>query len=230
MKKIIILCLLPALCLAKGNGKHKVNVNTHDQGATNQWFLNTETNQYSDTTYINTMISLSTPSGWDISLTSQNIPIMGDGAQNYQNDTYAIVSKKFRYSDTVSITMGTQTGYQLYDTNHTGKMHQFYYIDTAYKINPWLKLRGGSYWVNSALSTQTQYTGGMIGATIKYNNLKLTLDYIGGHTNVSGATVNLEYAPNYWINPYIGIGVPEKNSGNEFYGTIGLNINLQKIL
>jgi hypothetical protein len=180
------------------------------------------------TLYLQQSITYSTSNDWDLSVSSQNIPAMGGGAQNFQLDTYGMAAKTFRV-DGVNVVAGGMVGYQLftqtqYQPSGVGKSHQFYWLDSEWAIIPGLKLHGGAFWVNSALSTQTSYIGGMTGFKADYGDWRMTGDYYGGHTNVSGAQVNVGYFVRNWLNPYFGIIIPERNSGNEFAGVIGINI------
>ena len=219
---VVLLCVLLITDVsAKGRTKPKVPIRKLSETDTTSWILNTESNQYLDSNYLNTTLTLSS-NGWDISVSNQNIPLYS-GSQNTQNNTYLSVLKTVKLDNSTEITAGSQNGYQLFDQN-IGKMHQFYFIDTLYKINDWTKIHGGGYYVNSVLSTKTNYFGGLSGIIIGYDKWKITADYFGGHTNVSGAVINTGYFITPWFNPYIGVGVPEIHSGNEFYGVIGVNI------
>lgn len=220
---ILILLLLSFDVSAKGK-KTKINIHTFGADDETSLILNTETNQYQDSSYINSSLAVSTDNGWDISVSSQNIPIYGD-SQSYQMDTYFNVSKDIKLTKQFDISFGAQNGYQLYNTKQIGKLHQFHYSDLTFKLNNYVKFRGGSFYVNKELSTKTNYFGGIAGITISYNDFEITADYFGGHSNVSGATIEVGYYANESIQPYVGIGIPETNSGNEFYGEIGINIS-----
>lgn len=83
----------------------------------------------------------------------------------------------------------------------------------------------GSYFANKAITTTTDfygYTGGFTLHIIQ-NKLLCQGDYFSGHNNLSGAVINVIF---YFIpssNVYFGIGIPESNSGNEFYDNMGIS-------
>lgn len=224
MLSVVILMLISGVAHAKGaKGKQKINIHP-SQVDNDSVTLTTEANIYYGTLYLNTSLAYSDASGWDISLSSQNIPLSGGGAQNFQEDTYFNLSRTFHFAEGHATTFGTQTGYQFYQ-QPIGKIHLFDFIDHEYTVFPFMKLHAGGFWVNSALSTLTEYVGAMTGIKLMYADWMIQADYFGGHTNVSGGVFNLNY---YWLNnlaTYIGVGVPERNSGNEFYGIIGFSLS-----
>ena len=56
------------------------------------------------------------------------------------------------------------------------------------------------------------------------NTLSVQGDYFSGNNNVSGAIINVFYRILPKAQLYVGIGVPETGSGNEFYGTAGFSL------
>lgn len=232
---LLILCLLCSTAtFAKGKGA-KPKILIHEIGVKHidSWVFSSEANQYQDATYLNPSITFSSKYNIDITLASQNIPVWKNGAQNYQDDTYLMVSKTFRIDEDNDFIIGSQNGYALYAEDGKpitpGKMHQFYYITHVTQVNDWLKLHGGSYYVNSALSTTTNYFGAIGGFEAKWDNFVVRGDYLSAHTNISGATVTAGYFIEDSINPYVGIGVPETNSGNEFYGIVGITFSTESL-
>lgn len=227
----LILCLLFApISYSKGKGaKPKIITREIGERDVDSWVFNSEINQYQDATYLNPSITYSSKYNLDISISSQNIPVWKNGVQTFQDDTYFILSKIFRLDNDNDLVIGSQNGYSLYSPDggkiSPGKMHQFYYSTHVTKVNDWLKVSGGSYYVNSALSTTTNYFGGTAGFEAKWNDIIFKGDYVGGHTNISGAVLSIGYFLTNWFNPYVGISVPETKSGNEFYGIIGFTIS-----
>ena len=220
---VLVLCSMAAYPKGKA-AKPKIIIHEIGQKNSDSWVFSTEIDQYQQATYVNPSLTYSSADNLDITVSSQNIPVWGGGAQNFQDDTYLMASKTFRLDDSRDIIIGGQYGYQLYDKG-VGKPHELFYIDTIHKINDNLSLHGGSYYVNSALSTTTNYTGAITGLIFKYDSYIVRADYFGGHSNVSGATVSVGYFVKDWFNPYIGVGVPETNSGNEFYGIVGFTLS-----
>lgn len=229
MKIIILILLLLSFDISASGKKTKINIHTFGVDGENSLILNTETNQYLESTYINTGLTLSTDTGWDLSISSQNIPILNGGTQSFQADTYLNISKKIKVNGYLDLTVGTQNGYQLYDTVHIGKVHQFHYSDLELKLTDNITLRGGEFYVNKELSTKSEYVGGIAGITLSYKDFEIIADYFSGHNNVSGASVDFGYYVKKWLQPYIGIGIPEQNSGNEFYGEFGINISTSSL-
>jgi hypothetical protein len=181
-----------------------------------------EFDQYRNTGYLNPAISYITPSEIEIGLSTYSVPLYGPQAQNFENDTYFNLSKKFRWSKQFSTIIGTQTGLSI--TNNNG-IHIFDYIDNRIKPLSWLLIHAGVYYVNQKLSTTTSYVGAIAGIGFKLipDKVHLTVDYYSGHSNVSGALVQVNYFTTSDVTLYLGVGVPEKHSGNEFYGFYGIN-------
>lgn len=230
-KLLILLLLLPSLSVfAKGKGgKTKINIHPN-QTEEGTWTFSTEADQYIDTTYLNTALAYSSTNGWDVAVSSQNIPVWGGGEQNYQDDTYLQVAKTIRWNEKLATIFATQNGYALFSVTPAapgtpGKLHNFDFIDNEFRYSEIFKLHGGAYYVNAALSTQTAYIGGLVGFELRLDDLTLRGDYFGGHTNVSGATVTLNYYGLRNTNLYFGVGVPERDSGNEFYGVVGFQLS-----
>ena len=61
------------------------------------------------------------------------------------------------------------------------------------------------------------------------NKLSLQMDYISGHHSLSGATVNMLLNLTSRFQLYMGVSVPEQNSGNEFAGIIGFNLSSKNL-
>lgn len=177
---------------------------------------------YNGSSYINPSISYTTTDRIDIFLQSQNIPINDGGAQSLLGDTYFGASKFFKLSNHNAIIIGSQLGYSVVDFN---KLHSFSYGDFKWRPIDWFIVHGGVYDVNSALSQTNHYVGGLAGLELNFPKMKYTLDYYGGHSNVSGAVFMMTDKHINNFRPYIGVGIPEKNSGNEFYGILGFTLS-----
>ncbi|MFI3186542.1 MAG: hypothetical protein QX198_11250 [Methylococcaceae bacterium] len=57
------------------------------------------------------------------------------------------------------------------------------------------------------------------------NKLSLQADYYSGQSSLSGAVVSLQYQAAKNFQAYAGVGVPETNTGNAFYGIVGLTLS-----
>lgn len=209
-----MLILLTQPALAKG--KHpKANVVQDMEPEETSWLLTVEDNSYYTTDYLNATLEYSTISGWDVGITSQNIPMAGTGdAQNFNFDTYLQMSKSWEQG-WGEVTLGSMDGY------HVGYIHSFSYLDVLYRFD-WCRVHAGTYYANAALSTTTSYVGTIFGFVIGDDDLYLQVDYFSGHSNVSGANASVYYSPYDEIKLYTGVLVPEKMSGNEFAGVVGV--------
>ena len=225
---ILMICCCPVLAKGKKGGRPKLPIHPI-QNDTGVWTFGVEANVYQGTSYLQPIIAYSARGGWDFAITSQNIPVYGGGAQNYQDDTYFILAKTFKWNKSISTIAGAMGGYALYTEEGSslspGDMHKFAFIDNEFRLTKYLKLHGGSFWANAALSTTTSYFGGLAGLELMYGPFSFRADYFGGHSNVSGATATIDYFPVSRVNLYAGIGVPERESGNEFYGIVGFQLS-----
>ncbi|WP_347986882.1 hypothetical protein [Methylomonas sp. AM2-LC] len=225
MKIILLLfVLLPVLAYAKGQRK----IDTTPNAGEGEWTFQVEQNYYHnpnqtspagnalpvDTYYINASLDYSFENGSDIQIATYNCPVAGGGAQNYQCDSYINLSQTLDITDDWQALIGSQNG-----TVFSGPMkwHNADYALAVYQPDDTLNLHAGPYFVDKDLATTTNtvgYTGGLL---IKYlESWQLQADYFSGHNNISGANINV-----FWKQYYVGVGVPEHNSGNEFYGIVG---------
>lgn len=49
------------------------------------------------------------------------------------------------------------------------------------------------------------------------------MDYLSGHHALSGATANMLVNITSRLQMYLGVAVPERDTGNEFAGIVGFN-------
>ncbi|MDD5579888.1 MAG: hypothetical protein PHY16_11500 [Methylobacter sp.] len=188
------------------------------------WTFTLESNTYRSTVYLSPVLDFSSRNGWDIQIASYNIPAYGGGAQNYEWDSYINLSKTFDINAQFKALLGTQNGTTLFSTQR--QFHNVEYALALYQPIPAANIHAGPYWANKALSTTTDvfaYTAGF-GVELIKNKLAVQGDYFSGHSNVSGAIVNVLYRILPQAQVYIGVGVPETHSGNEFYGTVGFSV------
>jgi hypothetical protein len=228
MKSWVLVYLLLFPAIIYGKGKHKVLIHEPSNDKITSLVLNTEFDQYKDYTYTNTILTLSTQTGWDISLLSQNIPTLiqnyDNQPQSYQDDTYMMVTKSFTY-DAHNITLSSQAGYQLYN-GISGKMHQFYFIDYEYTYDSFVKFHYGQYYVNSSLSTTKNYIGELGGISLKLSKqFEFQVDTISDKSNVSGTQYTIWHYPRADMGIYTAIYIPTPNSGNYSYYGIGASIS-----
>jgi hypothetical protein len=188
------------------------------------WTFTLESNTYRGTVYLNPVLDFSSKDGWDIQIASYNIPVYGGGAQNFEWDSYINLSKTFDISKQFKAIIGTQNGTTALDQTH--QLHNVEYGLIVYQPTPTSNIHAGSYWANKALTVTTDilgYTAGFSFEPVK-NTITIQGDYFSGSNNVSGAIVNVWYRFVPQVQIYVGVGVPETNSGNEFYGTVGFSL------
>ncbi len=89
---------------------------------TNVFTLTSEANQYQNALYENFDIDFSSTGGWDIQLSTYNVPVYRDSniAQPYQADTFINVSKTFKINPSLGVVVGSQ--------NETHSGNEFYGI------------------------------------------------------------------------------------------------------
>ena len=175
-----------------------------------------------NTLYQNMMLEYRTANGWAVQLEGINIPYMGGGAQNYNSDTYFNLSKTFKIYGPWQAIIGTQNG-----TVFSGKSewHNADYGMAIYQPSDKLNLHAGPYFVDKTLATTTNTIGYTGGFAYHGEQFGIEADYFSGHNNLSGANINFFYG-----DYYMGLIVPEHNSGNEFAGAIGMRKDLTSLL
>ena len=217
LKIFISLLLISNISFAKNSNKTKIFTNETNS-------LVNELNFYQGTLYNNIFLDVDIQN-YDVGVSLQNIPIYGGNIQNYDYDGYFNLSKDFNYNN-LKLTFGTQLGTNLYfikKCKHS--LHEFSYINSLLNLNK-IKLNLAFYHVNTSLATKPENYGFFCGIdlTLIENYATIQAQYISGHNNVSGTTINLKLINNKKFQPYVGVYVPETNSGNEFYGTFGLSM------
>jgi hypothetical protein len=193
------------------------------------WTVNTETDVYQAGTFENLVVGYSAINGWDFSLSLINTQILGSNKQ-FQGDTFFNIAKTFDINYDLSIVAGSQNGVALVNLQPQ-LWYDYTYLDNQYDVTPWLLIHGGPYLANAALTGTSRQVGFMTGTEITFiqNKLSLQMDYISGHQSLSGATVNLLLNMTSRCQIYVGVSVPEQNSGNEFAGIIGFNLSTKNL-
>lgn len=193
------------------------------------WIANTETDVYRDGTFENIVVGYSAINGWDFSLSLINTQILG-GNKQFQGETFFNVAKTFDINYDFSIVIGSQNGLALVNLQPQ-LWYDYTYLDNRYDVTPWLLMHGGPYMANAALTGTSRQVGFMAGTEITFiqNKLSLQMDYISGHQSLSGATVNMLLNITPRCQMYMGVSVPEQNSGNEFAGIIGFNLSTKNL-
>ncbi len=140
-------------------------------------------------------------------------------------DSYLNVSKSFNLLENFQLLLGSQNGTPLF-ANHR-QWHNFNYGLIVLQPSPNINLHIGPYWANKALATTTDTAGYTLGVSLEFFNQQLGFqaDYISGHASMSGATLNWLYHMHPQAKLIVGFGIPESNTGNEFFGTLGLNLS-----
>jgi hypothetical protein len=200
----------------------KINPVTDEGDA---WTANAETAIYRAGTFENLSVGYSTSNGWDLSLSLVNIEIIGPN-KLFQGDTFINIAKTFPIYPDFSIVVGSQNGVALFNS-HPQLWFNYNYLDGRYDVTPWLSMHLGSYLANSALTGTARQVGLTVGTEIGIipHKLALQMDYTSGHQAVSGAAVNMLWTVTSRCQMYMGVYVPEQNSGNEFAGIIGFNLS-----
>ena len=200
----------------------KINPVTKSEDA---WTANAETDVYRAGTYENLIIGYSAINGWDFSLTLINTQVLGSH-KHFVGETFFNISKTFDINDSFSMVLGSQNGLALVNS-HPQLWYDYTYLDNRYTIFPWLLIHGGVYFANAALTQTSRQIGFLTGTEIQLIQkcLSLQMDYISGHQNLSGATINLLLNITTRTQMYLGVSVPEQNSGNEFAGIAGFNFS-----
>ena len=219
------------------DSKHKVNSHRQQKrlkinpvtDKEDVWTANTETDVYRTGTFENIVVGYSAINGWDFSLSLINTQILGSNKQ-FQGDTFFNIAKTFDINYDLSIVAGSQNGVALVNLQPQ-LWYDYTYLDNQYDVTPWLLIHGGPYLANAALTGTSRQVGFMTGTEITFiqNKLSLQMDYISGHQSLSGATVNLLLNMTSRCQIYMGVSVPEQNSGNEFAGIIGFNLSTKNL-
>lgn len=204
----------------------KVKAMTSYEGA---WVANFETDVYQAGTFENISFGYSTKNGWDVSLSLLNVQIIGNH-NRFQGEPFINLAKTFVVNQAYSVTLGSLNGMMVASTQPNSWMN-FSFLDNSYDIMPWLNLHGGPYLANAAITTTVRQVGFLTGIEIGIipDKLALHMDYISGHHALSGANVNMLYNLSPLCQIYLGVLVPEQNSGNEFAGVLGFNLSSHQL-
>lgn len=217
MKKTTLAVLILYSNVVSSNSARVSTKNVPSDGS--KVILADEFNIYRGTLYNNFSLQKYSDS-WSYGIQATNIRFDGVQAQNYENDFYANLSKQFTY-DNFTMEIGGQIGYNVGNT--PTKLHATSSVDLQYSVTDTFMIHGGGYYINDELATIHQPYNYMAGFKYKYDKFVVLGDYYSGNNNWSGAAVNVYYKWDSTKRPYIGIIVPETNSGNEFAGVIGFS-------
>ena len=224
---VALLCCLPSLGLAADHGggthrggNHRIRV-TPDLAAEPGFMFTAETNIYRSSLYVNAFAEYQTEDLWNLGVYVINMPTLGS-SQSFEYDAYVSIAKWLRITEHWLINVGTQNGTTLFQTPR--QWHDFTYAQGFVRINEYLNLSAGSFYVNRALATINQPIGASVGIDINFipGTLWTECDFLSGNTNISGSVVNLFWRPIKPVSLYVGVQVPAAQSGNEFAGNIGI--------
>jgi hypothetical protein len=195
----------------------------------NVWTANAETNVYRIGTFENITVEYSATNGWDYSLTLLNAQLLGSNRQ-VQGDAFFNIGKTFDINTDFSIVAGAQNGFAVINVQQQLWL-SFAFLDNRYDVTPWLLIHAGPYLANAAITGTSRQVGFMTGTEITFiqNKLSLQMDYVSGHQSLSGATVNMLFNITPRCQIYMGVSVPEQNSGNEFAGIVGFNLSTKNL-
>ena len=223
-----------------GGSRGKVKTKTSNSDEESFW-LSEETDYYGGGTggnpaiggvnqgaYENIILGYSNH-GWDFY--GAFINAQATGPNNiFTGETLFTIAKTFHVTNYYDVMIASQNGLYL------GNIHpQFWlnytYADNRVMVQPWLMLHSGLYFANAGYTGTYNQIGSIDGiyATIVPDKLALQIDYISGHTPLSGVTATfvIGLLPN--LQMYMGMNAPEKNSGNEFSGILGFNLSTKKL-
>jgi len=189
----------------------------HNNGGDDKKIFSGEWNIYRNALYNNWSFMDYGPQ-WTYGVQIANVKLLGDQMQNYENDTYINLARRVSFNK-ISVEIGGQAGYNFGNTPK--KLHATSYADITYSISDTLSTHFGGYYVNDELATIHQPFNFQAGIKYKINKFIITGDYYSGNNNLSGAVIDVYYQISKNLRPYIGIMVPETNSGNEFAGITG---------
>ena len=229
---ILILCTINVY--AKGQRKLDTTPNMDDeedtltlQGELNYYHIPNQTNPNTgnpnpeDTYYLNGTLDYSFTNGTDIQLATYNCPLAGGGAQNYECDSYVNLSQTFKIIGPWKAIIGSQNGTVFASPSQWHNADYGLFVLSDKHVN----FHAGTYFVDKTLATTTNSVGYTAGFEIDLDDhWTVQSDYYSGHNNLSGAQWNV-----FYNEYYIGVIVPEHNSGNEFAGVVGFKYNLTKM-
>lgn len=222
MKKLLILILLCISINSSAKGQHKID--TTPETEDNVITIQLEENYYHipntqqlpvNTNYLNASVGYSSNFGLDLQLATYNCPLSGGGAQNYECDSFVNITQTAQLTKSLNLIVGTQNGTTF---SQPIRWHNVDFVTFSYTPIKLLESHLGSYFVNKDESAiGINVIGYTIGFVYKIKNkFRVEADYFNGHNNMSGAQINL-----FYDKLYLGVIVPETNSGNEFAGIIG---------
>jgi hypothetical protein len=198
---------------ASAKNKSRIRVDTTPTVEEGVVTVTNEIDTYNGLVYISPSIDYSAVGGWDVQVTSLNIPVRGGGAQNYQADTYINLSNTWQLGHGVTLTAGTMNGVVLF--NAGSQWHNVDYYLVGHQYNDWLQYHSGHYWVNKALSTTTDVLGTTAGVVLTPNR-KLTVDteWFSGNNNLSGVTSTIAYKVLPRVSVIVGVSLPLAAGGS----------------
>lgn len=197
-----------------------VNAMTDYEGA---WVANVETDIYQLGTYENFTFGYSAKNDWDFSVSLLNVQIAGSNL-SFQGEPFVNTAKTFVFTSQLEITLGSLNGFTSGTVGPTQWL-AFNFIDFQYVPVAGIEIHGGPYLANKAITGTSRQAGFQTGIEIDLlgDRLALNMNYISGHQSLSGANVNLTFNMTPLFQVYLGVLVPEANSGNEFAGVVGFN-------
>jgi hypothetical protein len=213
MKILFIIFLLCVTANAYAKNKARIRIDTTPTVEEGAITVTTEIDAYNGLVYINPSVDYSAVGGWDMQITSLNIPVRGSSAQNYQADTYINLSKTWTFSHDVTFTTGTQNGMVIF--NAGSQWHNADYYLVGHQYNSWLQYHSGHYWVNKAFSTTTDVLGVTAGIVLTPNRkIRSDTEWFSGNNNLSGLTTTFAYKLTPQVSVIIGASLPLAAGGS----------------
>lgn len=220
------LTILSVSTSISANNRSVVNQNHVDQ-PTYKVILAEELNIYRDTLYLNNSLQYYSNS-WNFGIQSNNVRLDGAQMQNFENDSYVNASYKFSLPYDFGLEAGGQIGTNM--NEHTQRLHIYNFVDVSRSFfDGQITIHGGGFYVNDTLALKHQPFNLEAGVEIKAGQFITTLDYSSGSNNMSGTSAIVYYKATNYLRPYVGVLVPETNSGNEFAGVVGFTLSLSEL-
>lgn len=232
---IVLLCLstdvpaqnqIPANNVNATQKRLIVNAMTDQEGA---WVANAETNIYRSGTFENVTFGYSAKNDWDVNLSLLNVQIAGSNL-SFQGEPFLNTTKTYQLNSGLELALGTLNGFTPGTAGPVQWLY-FHFIDFQYTPFEGIELHGGPYLANKAITGTSRQIGLQTGIEIDLlaDRLALNMDYISGEHALAGANVNLTVNLTPLFQVYLGVLVPEANSGNEFAGIVGFNFSSHRL-
>lgn len=229
--RVILLLLLSFAAFAEHKSPHRIRVLPDYDNFTGVQ-QTTELNIYQNSIYVNKFLEWESADELTIGIYFNNIPLdhQGKYRQTYIDDTYVGIGKWWGKRGELRFGISGQIGTQLPEDGMRQTTRSLLAVTIAQVQYTFLNnfiVSIGPYWANPAMSTVGNYVGTAVNVGWKLSNqLRIEGSWYSGKTNLSGAIINMYYSIFPDTDVYVGVQIPEANSGNEFAGNVGFIVLL----